>query len=135
MRVKSFARRARIAGRLAWFLPGLLILSLFLSACSDSGKAATGSPTPGSGSQGSFPTTAPTLRVPQFGEAGQVAPTIKVLASIAPSLIVQIPLVPSGIKSKFPDATGLVTVIQGNPELSVFDTVTVDVEKMPPDQK
>jgi hypothetical protein len=140
MSVNSFARlRGRASsqfGRTLWFLPGLLILCLLLGACSTepSGQANNSSPTPGNDS-GGFPTAAPTLRVPQFSASEQVAPTVKVLASIAPTLIVQFPLVPSGIKSKFPDATGLVTVVQGDPAISVFDTVTVDVQKMPPNQK
>jgi hypothetical protein len=59
-----------------------------------------------------------------------------VLASVAPTLIVQFPLVPaSSIKSAFPNATATVTVMQGNPEISVFDTVVVTVQHMPPNVK
>jgi hypothetical protein len=75
------------------------------------------------------------LRTPAFGTSGQVAPTVKVLASADPSLIVQFPLAPASIKSLFPDATGLVTVIQGNPQTNDFDTMIVDVQKMPPNVK
>jgi hypothetical protein len=63
----------------------------------------------------------------------ELASTVQVLDSQAPSVIVQFPLFPSGVKAKFPNATGVVTIIQGNPEVSLFDTVTVDVDKMPPD--
>ncbi|HLI09023.1 MAG TPA: hypothetical protein VKV40_20845 [Ktedonobacteraceae bacterium] len=119
----------------------ILLLGWLVSACdsggtsnatsnaSNNGTAATG------GSQLSFPTTKPTLRTPTFSSE-QVAPTVKVLASVAPTLIVQFPLVPaSSIKSLFPNATATVTVMQGNPEISVFDTVIVTVQHMPPNVK
>ena len=62
----------------------------------------------------------------------QLAPTVHVLDSLAPTKILQFPLVPSGIKQAFPDATALVTVVRGNRDDSASDTVTVDVQKMPP---
>ncbi len=62
-----------------------------------------------------------------------LAATVQVLASQAPSVIIQFPLFPSGVKAKFPDAKGVVTIVQGNPDISLVDTVTVDVQKMPPD--
>src|SRR6266566_841965 len=62
-----------------------------------------------------------------------LASTVQVLTSQSPSVIIQFPLFPSGVKAKFPDAKGVVTIVQGNPEASLFDTVTVDVENMPPD--
>jgi hypothetical protein len=117
---------------------GIMLLTLLLTACS--GPFSSGSPTPTSttttsGGGNSFPTTGPTLRTPAFGIPGQVAPTVKVLASADPTLIVQFPLFPASIKTLFPDATGLVTVIQGNPQTNDFDTVIVDVQKMPPNVK
>ncbi|HTK09922.1 MAG TPA: hypothetical protein VL485_22310 [Ktedonobacteraceae bacterium] len=63
----------------------------------------------------------------------ELASTVQVLNSQAPSVIVQFPLFPSGVKNVFPKATGVVTIVQGNPEVSLFETVTVDVENMPPD--
>lgn len=72
-----------------------------------------------------------TLR--QMVQAHQLASTVQVLASQPPSVIIQFPLFPSGVKAKFPQATGVVTIAQGNPEVSVFDSVTVDVAHMPPD--
>ena len=51
-----------------------------------------------------------------------------------PTLIIQFPLVPSGVKNLFPKASGLVTVFQ-NPVANDFDTVTVDVQNMPPNNK
>src|SRR5712691_2310316 len=63
----------------------------------------------------------------------ELASTVQVLDSTPPSVIVQFPLFPSGVKKAFPKASGVVTIIQGNPEVSLFDSVTVDVDNMPPD--
>jgi hypothetical protein len=114
----------------------IVLLGLLLSACdspftSQGTPATQGSSTP---SVPKFPTGAPPLRVPAFGTSGQVAPTVKVLASVDPTLIVQFPLVPASIKSLFPNASGLVTVFQ-NPVTNNFDTVTVNVQNMPPNVK
>lgn len=114
----------------------IVLLTLLMSAC-DSTPAQNGQgtgTTTTSGGQPTFPTTAPALRVPSFGSAGQVAPTVKVLSSMDPTLIIQFPLVPSGVKNLFPKASGLVTVFQ-NPVANDFDTVTVDVQNMPPNNK
>ncbi len=115
---------------------GIMLLAILLSACS--GPFSSGTPTPSttsttttSSGSPAFPTTALALRTPAFGTPGQVAPTVKVLASADPSLIVQFPLAPASIKTLFPNATGLVTVIQGNPQTNDFDTLIVDVQKMP----
>src|SRR5207302_137577 len=72
-----------------------------------------------------------TLR--EMVQAHQLASTVQVLSSQPPSVIIQFPLFPSGVKKAFPQATGVVTIIEGNPEVSLFDTVTVDVEGMPAD--
>src|SRR5712692_8650070 len=69
----------------------------------------------------------------QMIQAHQLASTVQVLASQSPSVIIQFPLFPSGVKKAFPKATGVVTIVQGNPAVSLFDTVTVDVLNMPPD--
>jgi hypothetical protein len=63
---------------------------------------------------------------------GRLAPTVHVLASLPPTTILQFPLVPSGIKQAFPQATGLVTIVRGDRNNAFSDTVTVDVQKMPP---
>jgi hypothetical protein len=121
----------------------IALLCLFLSACT--GPFGSSTPTTngtgttsGGGSSGtpqaSFPTTPPALRTPTFSSGEQIAPTVKVLASVDPTLIVQFPLFPASIKALFPDATGLVTVTQ-NPNTNDFDTVVVDVQKMPPNVK
>src|SRR5260370_23433165 len=64
--------------------------------------------------------------------AGRLAPTVHVLNSLPPTTIIQFPLVPSGIKTAFPQATGLVTIVRGNRDNAFSDTVTVDVQNMPP---
>lgn len=69
----------------------------------------------------------------QLVQTHQLASTVQVLAAQPPSVIIQFPLFPSGVKKAFPQATGVVTIVQGNPDVSLFDTVTVDVAHMPPD--
>jgi len=64
--------------------------------------------------------------------SGRLAPTVHVLNSMPPTTIVQFPLIPSGIKQAFPQATGLVTIVRGNRDNAIADTVTVDVQNMPP---
>ncbi len=118
----------------------VVLVSLLMAACStglpvnyssNTGKGSTNTTTGTS----SFPTTSPQLRTPAFAQAGQEASTVQVLASVNPTLIVQFPLFPSGIKALFPNATALVTVLQGNPQTNDFDTLIVDVQHMPPNQK
>lgn len=72
-----------------------------------------------------------TLR--QMIQTHQLASTVQVLSSQPPSVIIQFPLFPSGVKKAFPKATGVVTIVEGNPAVSLFDSVTVDVSHMPPD--
>src|SRR3989440_8409950 len=69
----------------------------------------------------------------QMIQAHQLASTVQVLNSQSPSVIIQFPLFPSGVKKAFPNASGVVTIVQGNPAVSLFETVTVDVQHMPPD--
>ena len=63
---------------------------------------------------------------------GHLAPTVHVLNSLPPTLILQFPLLPSGIKASFPNATALVTIVVGSHNDSTANTVTVDVQNMPP---
>ncbi len=69
----------------------------------------------------------------QMVQAHQLAPTVQVLSSQPPSVILQFSLFPSGVKKSFPKATGVVTIVQGNPAVSLFDSVTIDVSNMPTD--
>lgn len=128
-----FPARSRVSGLLC-----LLLLTLSISACSTTAvqpPAQTPSVAVNTGGHLAFPTNAPQLRRPDFGQAGQVAPTLRVLPSVAPTRILQFPLVPASLKKLFPNATAVVTVVQGNPELSVVDTVIVDVQHLPPGVK
>jgi hypothetical protein len=68
----------------------------------------------------------------QLVRNGKLASTTHVLDSLPPTLIEQFPLVPSGIKAAFPNATGLVTIVVGSHEDSTSNTVTIDVQNMPP---
>ena len=68
----------------------------------------------------------------QLVRNGKLAPTTHVLDSLPPTLIEQFPLVPSGIKAAFPNAAGLVTIVVGSHQDSTSNTVTVDVQHMPP---
>src|SRR5579859_5117494 len=132
--------------RFSLVLVCMALLSLLVTACAlqpgsvqthSAGTTAGGTPSASASSGGtpSFPTTPPALRTPSFSNGEQIAPTVKVLASVDPTLIIQFPLSPSGIKALFPKASGLVTVMQGNPAISVFDTITVNVQNMPPNVK
>ncbi len=71
-------------------------------------------------------------RLRAMARDGRLAPTVKVLDSLPPTTILQFPLVPSGIKALFPDAKGLVTIVRGDRTSSTSDTVTLDVQNMPP---
>ncbi len=64
--------------------------------------------------------------------SGRLAPTVHVLNSLPPTTIIQFPLVPSGIKKAFPQAKGLVTIVRGDRNNAFSDTITVDVQNMPP---
>lgn len=120
--------------KMHWWSAALLLVALLVAACSSS-TTTTPTPTSTSSTTGgaSFPTSPLALRTPSFGS--QEASTVKLLASGSPSQIIQFPLFPVSIKQLFPNATALVTVIEGNPAISVFDTMIVDVQHMPPNQK
>lgn len=105
---------------------GSSVLLMLLLVVSTQSVAASAAPVR---RQGSIQTMAAPDRVAQHK---RLAPTVHVLASLPPTTILQFPLVPSGIKKAFPDATALVTMVRGNRDDSTSDTVTVDVQKMPP---
>ena len=73
-----------------------------------------------------------TVQLQRSVRTDRLAPSVHVLASLPPTTIVQFPLVPSGIKKTFPQATGLVTIVRGNRDNAFSDTITVDVQHMPP---
>jgi hypothetical protein len=136
-----FANKVRLSHSITMsgLLFVVLLLSLLVSACesgtTNNTTSTTSTTKTTSTGQTGFPSGKPALRTPAFGSSEQIAPTVKVLPSVAPTLIVQFPLFPSNIKTAFPSATGLVTVMQGNPAISVFDNVTVTVQHMPPNVK
>jgi hypothetical protein len=120
--LRAWARRLRV---------GLLCLAilLLLAAGSASSVGATAAPAP---LVKSSPVNPQDVRLRRLIHEGRVASTVHVLDSLAPTLVVQFPLVPSGLKTAFPSATALVTIVNGSQGSSVLDTVTVDVEHMPP---
>ncbi len=113
-------------------LSGLLLLAIMIVATVFASGAIGASSSAGAGRQiRNFKFQSKTLR--QMIQAHQLASTVQVLSSQPPSVIIQFPLFPSGVKKAFPKATGVVTIVQGNPEVSLYDSVTVDVSNMPPD--
>ncbi len=68
----------------------------------------------------------------QLQREGKLSRSVHVLSSLGQTTIVQFPLVPSGVKQAFPNASGLVTIVRGDRNNAFSDTITVDVQKMPP---
>jgi hypothetical protein len=68
----------------------------------------------------------------QLQREGKLSRSVHVLNSLGQTTIVQFPLVPSGVKQAFPNASGLVTIVRGDRNNAISDTVTVDVQQMPP---
>src|SRR3989440_838320 len=108
----------------------LAVLLLFSSAQAGVASAATSTVTFHRSDSSQNNPGAALLR--QMKSDGRLAPSVQVLDSLPPTTIVQFPLLPSGIKNAFPQATGLVTIVRGNRDNAFSDTITVDVQKMPP---
>ncbi len=124
----AFARRVR-AGLL--LLAGILLMCV--SGVGSASAAVAQTPRPAVHAQArSLPVNPRDVRMRRLIQEGRMASTVRVLDSLAPTLIVQFPLVPSGLKAAFPKATALVTIVNGDERSSIFDTVTVDVQNMPP---
>src|SRR3989440_1917199 len=123
MKRMSIPRRFAFSGLL--LLAIMIVATVFASTIGASSSADSGRQIRNHSFQ------AKTLR--QRISAHELASTVQVLSSQPPSVIIQFPLFPSGVKKAFPKATGVVTIVQGNPAVSLFDTVTVDVANMPPD--
>lgn len=68
----------------------------------------------------------------QLQREGKLSRSVNVLDSLGQTTIVQFPLVPSGVKQAFPNASGLVTIVRGDRNNAFSDTITVDVQHMPP---
>ncbi len=83
LRYISHSTRAYSRNRSVIALVVIVLLGLLLAACDSSSSQNTQTKQTTSGGN-SFPTNAPSLRTPAFGSPGQVAPTVKVLASPKP---------------------------------------------------
>lgn len=116
--------------RMRWLATGLPVLLLMVLMLTPQADAAT------TGVSQAQHTHVPYNPFAQYRQQlvrdGKLAPTTHVLDSLPPTLIEQFPLVPSGIKAAFPNATGLVTIVVGSHDDSTSNTVTVDVQNMPP---
>ena len=124
MKRKSFFRR--------FALGGLLLLAIMIVATVFASSTIGARSISSTGRQiRNFSFQSKTLQ--QMIQTHQLASTVQVLSSQPPSVIIQFPLFPSGVKKAFPKATGVVTIVEGNPAVSLFDSVTVDVSNMPPD--
>src|SRR5437868_6374674 len=99
LRYISHSTRAYSRSRPVIALVVIVLLGLLLAAC-DSSSSQNTQPKQTTSGGSSFPTKAPPLRTPAFGSPGQVAPTVKVLASVDPTLIVQFPLSPAIINAR-----------------------------------
>ncbi len=118
-------------------LPGLLLLALLLvtimwAVVASTVPAVANALATVPGVNTNRPSNPGVELIQQSVRTGRLAPTVHVLNSLPPTTIVQFPLVPSGIKKAFPQATGLVTIVRGNRDNAFSDTITVDVQKMPP---
>ncbi|HLZ56035.1 MAG TPA: hypothetical protein VKR06_03725 [Ktedonosporobacter sp.] len=132
--VQSTFSRALRGSRRPWLLLPIVLLLISLQVGTDYGVATAFAASSQRGAQAgqARPDNANVARLRQMVREGKLAPTVHVLDSLPPTTILQFPLVPSGLKSKFPDATALVTVVRGDRNDSTSDTVTIDVQKMPP---
>ena len=128
MRFLQFTRRITIGSSLMLVM---LLLAMVGAPFVDAHVATTSFRTSGH-TANHVPYNPEVQRLRQLVREGRLAPTLHVLDSLPPTLIVQFSLVPSGIKSAFPQATALVTIVRGSRENSLFDTVTLDVTNMPP---
>jgi hypothetical protein len=111
----------------------LLILSMQVGVASAAARATRAtSDVAAQQRSGVSPTNANDAFLRQLQREGRLARSVKVLASLGQTTIVQFPLVPSGVKQAFPNASGLVTIVRGDRNNAFSDTVTVDVQNMPP---
>ncbi len=108
------------------------LVLLFICMQASSATAAIAAPAHRQMQVGPVQSNPEAARLLQLKQSGRLAKTVTVLSALPPTTILQFPLVPSGIKQKFPDATGLVTIVRGDRDNSTSDTVTIDVQKMPP---
>ncbi len=125
------SRAQRLAGIAFFLLQSLLTMLLVFTGLTGSASAAPARTSRAQIAQA--PVNPLDIRLRQLIQTGRLAPTVHVLASLAPTVVEQFPLVPSGLKQAFPNATALVTMVRGDRDNSVSDTITIDVQHMPPD--
>jgi hypothetical protein len=131
MRFLQLTRKITLSG--TFLLALLLVVTLQASGVAAATNGVTGSVSIQSNRHTtSVPFNPEAERLRQMVHKGLLAPTVHVLNSLAPTTIVQFALFPSGVKAAFPKATGLVTIVRGNRDNAIADTVTVDVQNMPP---
>lgn len=131
MRFLQLTRKITLGG--TFLLALLLVVTLQASSVAAATNGVTGSVSiQGSSHTMNVPFNPEAERLRQMVRKGLLASTVHVLNSLAPTTIVQFALFPSGIKAAFPKATGLVTIVRGNRDNAIADTVTVDVQNMPP---
>ena len=120
-----------LGGMRFFILQGMLVLLCVFAGTTGSASAA---PLARTGHVQSHPVSVNPLaaHLRQLIQSGKLAPTVQVPNSLPPTLIEQFPLVPSGIKQAFPNAVGQVTIVRGDRDNSVSDTITLDVQHMPP---
>jgi hypothetical protein len=124
MRILQYTRRT--------VLSASCLILLFICIQASSATAAIAAPANQQMQVGHVQSNPEAARLLQLKQSGRLAKTVNVLSALPPTTILQFPLVPSGVKQKFPDATGLVTIVRGDRDNSTSDTVTIDVQKMPP---
>jgi hypothetical protein len=124
MRILQYARRT--------VLSASCLLLLFICIQASSATSALAAPSGRQLQVGHVQNNPEAARLLQLQQSGHLARTVSILNSLPPTTILQFPLVPSGVKQKFPNATGLVTIVRGDRDNSTSDFVTVDVQKMPP---
>ena len=85
------------------------------------------------------PLEGPAVAAPSIAMAAHSLPAARLRAELRAPVgntkgikIFQFGLIPSGLAKAFPTASGVVTINGGNPNISLYDTVTVDVANMPP---
>ncbi len=110
----------------------LLILSMQVGMASAATRTPTTAGTAAQQQSVSGQSNANDAFLRQLQREGRLSRSVHVLNSLGHTAIVQFSLVPSGIKQAFPNASGLVTIVRGDRNNSIADTVTVDVQNMPP---
>src|ERR1700692_3520737 len=123
----------RIVSKCAIPLAALLLVLTMQAGIASAGTKAVAAPaSPAKSLSQSGDINANDAFLRQLQRDGKLSSSVHVLSSLGQTTIVQFPLVPSGIKQAFPNASGLVTIVRGDRNNATSDTITVDVQQMPP---